>query len=441
MNSKHVTYPMRFGSDDKYLKPIFGEEGLSILHSVTHIECSPYWYRFFVKSFPSRPWPLTINERPFTIASQTTEDLLLTPIEGKRHERTRGRISLFQHIEPQVPNTDIFAGNQNLHICVNIDARQDRFPETSLRAMVQDVTEIFSSHPDYPKVMEVMLTMDERIVVSLGWEIDLKSKANQLPGYIACCEVVDTGVDDTSHERWFHWGPRQLTDHPWPVHVSELPLIPGTKLRGSKVVGNLRGKGDTPRFAVTGSCGVLIKNQKDQHLMTTAARIVHPGDVVGMREFFLQNRIGMAVDVVPGTDVALVKLDEAINYKNQHGTMPFARLLGEDPGDALPWDTIVSLATRWPPFTKGIFVAKSVRVVRNPATTHYRVYHWAWTGQPEDEKGPNLTPEDKMVGAAAMNETGVVTGLLHSNKHGLWAGYSVMSSASELVDAGYSLVR
>ncbi|PCD41702.1 hypothetical protein BFJ63_vAg2353 [Fusarium oxysporum f. sp. narcissi] len=143
MNSKHVTYPMRFGSDGKYLKPIFGEEGLSILHSVTHIECSPYWYRFFVKSFPSRPWPLTINERPFTIASKTTEDLLLTPIEGKRHERTRGRISLFQHIEPQVPNTDIFAGNQNLHICVNIDARQDRFPETSLRAMVQDVTEIF----------------------------------------------------------------------------------------------------------------------------------------------------------------------------------------------------------------------------------------------------------------------------------------------------------
>ncbi|KAJ0141826.1 Uncharacterized protein HZ326_15349 [Fusarium oxysporum f. sp. albedinis] len=385
MNSKHVTYPMRFGSDGKYLKPIFGEEGLSILHSVTHIECSPYWYRFFVKSFPSRPWPLTINERPFTIASKTTEDLLLTPIEGKRHERTRGRISLFQHIEPQVPNTDIFAGNQNLHICVNIDARQDRFPETSLRAMVQDV----------------MLTMDERIVVSLGWEIDLKSKANQLPGYIACCEVVDTGVDDTSHERWSHWGSRQLTDHPWPGHVSELPLFPGTKLRGSKGVGNLRGKGDTPRFAVT-----------------VSTRIVHPGDVVGMREFFLQNRIGIAVDVVPGTDVALVKLDEAINYKNQHGTMSFARLLGEDPDDALPWDTIVSLATRWLPFTKGIIVAKSVRVVR-----------------------PNLTPGDKMVGAAAKNETGVVTGLLHSNKHGLWAGYSVMSSANELVDAGYSSVR
>ncbi|KAI3588476.1 hypothetical protein IWW34DRAFT_840755 [Fusarium oxysporum f. sp. albedinis] len=342
MNSKHVTYPMRFGSDGKYLKPIFGEEGLSILHSVTHIECSPYWYRFFVKSFPSRPWPLTINERPFTIASKTTEDLLLTPIEGKRHERTRGRISLFQHIEPQVPNTDIFAGNQNLHICVNIDARQDRFPETSLRAMVQDVTEIFF-----------------QIVVSLGWEIDLKSKANQLPGYIACCEVVDTGVDDTSHERWSHWGSRQLTDHPWPGHVSELPLFPGTKLRGSK------------------------------------ARIVHPGDVVGMREFFLQNRIGIAVDVVPGTDVALVKLDEAINYKNQHGTMSFARLLGEDPDDALPWDTIVSLATRWLPFTKGIIVAKSVRVVRNPATTHYRVYHWAWTGQPEDEKARTLRQETK----------------------------------------------
>ncbi|KAL9572769.1 hypothetical protein ACKAV7_002454 [Fusarium commune] len=316
------------------------------------MECSPYWYRFFVKSFPSRPWPLTVNGRPFTIASKTTEDLLLTPIEGKCHERTRGRTSLFQHIEPQVPNTDIFVGNQNLHICVNIDARQDRFTETSLRAMVQDVTEIFSSHPDYPKVMEVMLTMDEKTVISLGWEIDLKSKANQVTGYIACCEVVYTGVDDTSDER------------------CELPLFPGTKLRGSKGVGNLRGKGDTPRFAVTVSSGVLIKNQKDQHLMTTAARIVHPGDVVGMREFFLQNRIGMAVDVVPGTDAALVKLDEAINYKNQHGTMPFARLLGEDPDDALPWNSIVSLATRWPPFTKGIIVAKSVRVVRNPATTH-----------------------------------------------------------------------
>ncbi|KAI7765695.1 hypothetical protein LZL87_000808 [Fusarium oxysporum] len=305
MNPKHVTYPMRFGSDGKYLKPIFGEEGY------------PY-------SKASHIWsaPLT--------ASKTTEDLLLTPIEGKCHERTRGRTSLFQHIEPQVPNTDIFVGNQNLHICVNIDARQDRFTETSLRAMVQDVTEIFSSHPDYPKVMEVMLTMDEKTVISLGWEIDLKSKANQVPGYIACCEVVYTGVDDTSDERWSHWGSRQLTDHR----------------------------------------GVLIKNQKDQHLMTTAARIVHPGDVVGMREFFLQNRIGMAVDVVPGTDAALVKLDEAINYKNQHGTMPFARLLGEDPDDALPWNSIVSLATRWPPSTKGIIVAKSVRVVRNPATTH-----------------------------------------------------------------------
>ncbi|EXA42358.1 hypothetical protein FOVG_07616 [Fusarium oxysporum f. sp. pisi HDV247] len=410
MNSKHVTYPMRFGSDGKYLKPIFGEEGLSILHSVTHMECFPYWYRFFVKSFPSRPWPLTINERPFTIASKDYRRFAPHTYRGQVSRKDPGRISLFQHIEPQVPNTDIFAGNQNLHICVNIDARQDRFPETSLRAMVQDVTEIFSSHPDYPKVMEVMLTMDERIVVSLGWEIDLKSKANQLPGYIACCEVVDTGVDDTSHERWSHWGSRQLTDHPWPGHVSELPLFPGTKLRGSKGVGNLRGKGDTPRFAVTVSSGVLIKNQKDQHLMTTAARIVHPGDVVGMRETSM-------------------------------GLCPFARLLGEVPDDALPWDTIVSLATRWPPFTKGIIVAKSVRVVRNPATTHYRVYHWAWTGQPEDKKGPNLTPEDKMVRAAAKNETGVVTGLLHSNKHGLWAGYSVMSSANELVDAGYSSVR
>ncbi|KAF5539749.1 hypothetical protein FMEXI_8772 [Fusarium mexicanum] len=126
--------------------------------------------------------------------------------------------------------------------------------------------------------------------------------------------------------------------------------------------------------------------QEDQHMMTTAARIVRPGEVVGMRRFFLQNRIGLAADVVPGTDVALVRLDEAINYKNRDGTLTFTRLLGESPDDALPWNSIVSLATLWPPLTRGIIVAKSVKVVRHPATTYYRVYHWAWTGQPGDEK-------------------------------------------------------
>lgn len=103
-------------------------------------------------------------------------------------------------------------GNPGLRICVNIDARQDRFPETSLRAMARDVTETFSSHPDYPEVMEVMLTMGQKIAITVGGGIDLKSKADQLPGYVACCEVVYTGVDDTSIERWSGWQSRQLTD-------------------------------------------------------------------------------------------------------------------------------------------------------------------------------------------------------------------------------------
>ncbi|KAF5622480.1 hypothetical protein F52700_10452 [Fusarium sp. NRRL 52700] len=195
MNPKHITYPMRFG-----------EEEIPMFQSVTHMECSPYWYRFFVKNLPPRPWPLTINGRPFTIAPETTEDLLPTP-------------------------------NSAVNVC----------------------------------------------------------------------------------------------------------------------------------------SGVLIRNQEDQHMMTTAARILQPGEVVGMREFFFQNRIGLAVDVVPGTDVALVRLDKAINYKNQGVTTTFTRLLGEDPDDALPWNSIVSLATRWSHSTKGIIVAKSVTVVRHPATTHYRV--------------------------------------------------------------------
>lgn len=175
-------------------------------------------------------------------------------------------------------------------------------------------------------------------------------------------------------------------------------------------------------------------------MMTTAARIVRPGEVIGMREFFLQNRIGLAVDEVPGTDVALIRLDEAIDYKNQDGTTTFTRLLGEESDDALPWNSIVTLATRWPPSTNGIIVAKSVRVVRHPATTYYRVYHWVWTGQPGDGKSPNPVPRDTMIGAVAINETGVVTGLLYHNDHHFRAGYSVMLSANELVDAGYSLV-
>ncbi|KAF4437452.1 hypothetical protein FACUT_5670 [Fusarium acutatum] len=339
MNPKHVTYPMRFDSDGEYLKPFFGEEEIPMFQSVIHMKCPPYWYRFFVKNLPPRPWPLTINGRPFTIAPKTTEDLLLTTISG--------------------------------------------------------------SHPAYPKVMEVMLTMDQKIVISVGWEINLKSKANQLPGYLlavklfilGCTILVSsdgvTGAQDSS------------------------PIAGGLIMSANYLYSLERG-------------GVLIKNQEDQHMMTTAARIVRPVEVVGMREFFLQNRIGLTVDVVPGTDVALVRLDEAINYKNQAGTMTFTRLLGEDPDDALPWTSIVSLATRWPPVAKGIIVAKSVRVVRHPATTHYRVYHWAWTGQPGDEKGPNPVPRDTMIGAAAISETGVVVGLLHSNERGLWAGYSVM---------------
>ncbi|KAF5564099.1 hypothetical protein FPHYL_4869 [Fusarium phyllophilum] len=433
MNPKHITYPMRFSSHGEEEIPMF-------LQSVTHVECSPYWYRFSVKKLPPRPWPLTINGRPFTIALKTIEDLLLTPTPGGYSDRARGMTSLFQHFEPQASNTTIFVGNPDLRICVNIDARQDRFPDTSLRAMVRDVTEMFSSHPAYPKVMEVMLTMEQKIVISVGGGIDLKSKATQLPGYVACCEAMYTGVDDTSLERWSYWHSRQVTDRRWPGHVPKLPLFPGTRVCGSQCLGNPEGLRNAPHFAVNVCSGVLIKNQEDQHMMTTAARIVRPREVVGMREFFLQNRIGLAVDEVPGTDVALVRLDGAIDYKNQDGITTFTRLLGEDPDDALPWNSIVNLATRWPPSTKGIIVAKSVKVVRHPATTHYRVYHWAWTGQPGNEKGPNPAPRDTMIGAAAINETGVVTGLLYSNERHFRAGYSVMLSANELVDAGYSLV-
>ncbi|QGI63264.1 uncharacterized protein FFB20_04350 [Fusarium fujikuroi] len=389
INPKHVTYPMRLGSDGKYLKPIFGEEEIPMFQSVTHMECFPYRYCFFVKSLPPRPWPLTVNGRPFTITPKTPEDLSLTPIRAS--------------------NPKIFVGNPDLRICVNIDARQDPFQESSLRAMVRDVTEMFSSHPTYPKVMEVMLTMDQKIVILVSSD-------------------GPTGTQDSSPNRR------------WPGNAPKLPLFPGTSVRGSQGTGNPEGRRNAPHFAVNVSSGVLIKNQEDQHMMTTAGRIVRPGEVVGTRVFFFQNRIGLAVDVVPGTDVALVKLDDAINYKNQDGTTTFTRLLGKDPDDALPWNSIVSLATRWPPYTKGIIVAKSVRVVRHTATTHYRVYHWAWTGQPGNEKGPNPAPRDPMIGAAAISETGVVTGLLHSNEHGLRAGYSIMLSASELVDVGYSLV-
>ncbi|CVK86913.1 uncharacterized protein FMAN_05858 [Fusarium mangiferae] len=350
---------MRLGSDGKYLKPVFGEEEIPMFQSVTHMECFPYWYCFFVKSLPPRPWPLTINGR----------------VAFKK--RFQGMTSPFQNIESQASNPEIFVGNPDLRICVNIDVRQDPFPESSLRAMLRDVNEMFPSHPAYPKVMEVMLTMDQKIVVSVGREINLKSKANQLPGYIACCEVTYTAVEDTGLERWSDWHSRQLTDRQWPDNVPKLPLFPGMSVRGSQGTGNPKGRRNTPHFAVNVSSGVLIKDQKDQHMMTTAARIVRPGEVVGMREFFFQNRIGLVGDVVPGTDVALVRLDDAINYKNQDGTRTFTRLLGEEPDDALPWNSIASLATRWPPYTEGIIVAKSVRVVRHTATTQHRVYHWA----------------------------------------------------------------
>lgn len=101
MNPKHITYSTRSNSHGQEETPIF-------LQSVTHMDCSPYWYRFFIKKLPPRPWPLTINGRPFTIASNPTEDLPLTPGIGVYHERAQGMTSLFQHIEPQALNTNIY---------------------------------------------------------------------------------------------------------------------------------------------------------------------------------------------------------------------------------------------------------------------------------------------------------------------------------------------
>ncbi|KAI1020720.1 hypothetical protein LB504_012059 [Fusarium proliferatum] len=425
INPKHFTYPMRLSSDGKYLKPVFGEEEIPMFQSVTHMECFPYWYCFFVKSLPPRPWPLTIDGRPFTITFKTPEDFSLTPIRGSLQKKVPGNdFTIPKYRVSSIKPRDICWEPGPTYL------RQHRCTPRSLPGVLA----VSDGSRSYPKVMEVMLTMDQKIVVSVGREINLKSKANQLPGYIACCEVTYTAVEDTGLERWSNWHSRQLTDRQWPDNVPKLPLFPGTSVRGSQYLGNPKGRRNTPHFAVNVSSGVLIKNQKDQHMMTTAARIVRPGEVVGMREFFFQNRIGLVGDVVPGTDVALVRLDDAINYKNQDGTRTFTRLLGEEPDDALLWNSIASLATRWPPYTKGIIVAKSVRVVRHTATTQHR------TGQPGNEKGPNPAPRDTIIGAAAISETGVVTGLLHSNERGLRSGYSVILSANELVDAGYSLV-
>ncbi|KAJ4323636.1 hypothetical protein N0V84_004244 [Fusarium piperis] len=220
------------------------------------------------------------------------------------------------------------------------------------------------------------------------------------------------------------------------------------------MISGTRAPTSAPSAAACTTSGILVKDTKDQHLLTVSAHGIGRGDPTAYFSLSTgqMQAIGMAAAQVRFTDVALIDLKKTVLdqqlFPDTGRLLPVKRLLGEDPRDRLGWNHMVRFRSPVANGLDGVIVAKSVRPNIDPLNIEEPlrcvVYHWAFTGQVEDAGDDDMAPRPAVgtSGAAVVDKKGVCVGLFdHFISQGPWAGFSVILSASELVKAGYQLAE
>ncbi|KAI1190705.1 hypothetical protein F5B17DRAFT_385499 [Nemania serpens] len=374
---------------------------------------------FQTERLPEPPWPLTVGGLPFTISSFDN----------------RGRAVIFPALN---------LGSLMVRICDeghNVDSLSDK----TLRELSSEVySEIKKSLPDI-HLVELMITSQRTIYIVLEDHVKILSIRHKLPGQIANCPVGYLNNRELHRPSWADLpAKRQVEPQPMGGVVDDTVydiLRPGVMI-SSKI---LKEHGHPASFSTTS--GILVQNRHGDHFMTGASHgISDDGNIWQGSE--LRKHIGEAVLELSFTDISLVKLKDDIEFVNQtfenySGEAPiFSRLATSE--DRFAFDTCFLNS----PFTGSMeasAVAKSVKFETSAHPTEdklrYVVYNWCYMGQTEgnDER---VRPPDGTCGSAIWDDNGVVTGFYHYYiDEGPWNGFAASVSASEVVEAGYTLVK
>lgn len=375
---------------------------------------------FQLETLPESPWPLTVGGMPFTI-------------HGLKDDT--GRALIFP---------EQILGNFAISICQD-GYNVTEFSDKVLRKLAAEVFAMFKEKLPEIRIVELMLTCERTFYIVLEDQVDLMSTRIKLPGKIARCPVSYLNNQQLHRPLWADLqAERQVEPQPASGVVDDTIydiLRPGV-LISSKI---LKEDGHPEIFSTTS--GVLVQNRFGTRFMTAASHGISDDGKIwqGNRS---DNNIGEAVVEIPYTDVSLVKLNDGITFvnetfENSSGEIPsFSRLATSN--DGFSWGPCFLNS----PYTGGMeasVVSKSVKFETStiPAEDRMRyvIYNWCYMGQVEGNND-QACPPDGTCGSTIWDDNGVIMGFYHYYiKEGKWSGFSVSVSASEVVEAGYSLVK
>ncbi|RWA05431.1 hypothetical protein EKO27_g9674 [Xylaria grammica] len=374
---------------------------------------------FQVEELPESPWPLTVGGVPFTITSRDD----------------KGRALIFPR---QI------LGNFKISICQDTD-QVNEFSDQMLRTLGADVHSWFKKNLPETRMIELMLTSERTIYIVLDDHADISSLRITLPGKIARCPVGYLTNRELHRPLWVDL-PAKRQVEPQPIsgvidNTAYDVLRPGV-LISSKM---LKEHGHPAVFSTTS--GILVQNSSGNRFMTAASRGIGDNGYVWQGDHSSRS-IGEVVLEISSTGISLVKLKNDITFvnetfENNSGDSPsFTRLATSE--DRFVFDDCF-LNSPYTGNMEASIVSKSVKLETCTHPTEdslrYVIYNWCYMGQTEGNKD-RVRPPDGTCGSAIWDDNGVITGFYHYYiEKGPWNGFSASVSASELVEAGYTLVK
>ncbi|CAH0052225.1 unnamed protein product, partial [Clonostachys solani] len=337
-------------------------------------------------------------------------------------------------------------GNFKIRICQDLDGRAHSISSTtSYRNLGDTVIRGLFTHSPHLAVVEIIFDAERTFHIILQDNIDIPSICSKLPGNIARCWARYLNERDLHRPKGRQASRGTLPD-PTQGTVDKTPyetLRPGVAI-SSPIAAN------HSQSLVTTS-GVMVQNFAGDRFMTAASH----GIGRSRRLFQAQpvgdpKEIGEAVVEISFTDVALVQLNNGINFENtpfdQEGEdIPnFTRLLGEVADDRIDMSLEVTLNSPFTGVIAGVVIALSFKLTSVPPVhptedaLSYNIFMWSWAGQ--NTLGTQPRVPDSVCGSAIWDSNGRIIGFFHFYvEEGPWAGYCASISADEVVRAGYRL--
>lgn len=338
-------------------------------------------------------------------------------------------------------------GNMAISLCPEAYTVDD-FSDKVLRELAASINAEFRNKLPNVRVVELMFTCERTFYIVVDNHVKISDIRAKLPGKIAKCPVGYLNDNELHRPLWADLqAKRQIEPQPVKGVVDNTAydiLRPGVMICSHA----LKEDSHTAMFSTTS--GVLVQNSAGDRFMTGASHGI--GELEQVWQAGRSDKIiGTTVVEIPRTDISLVELANDVEFvnetfENSGGVVPnFARLATSE--DKFDW-SFCHLNSPYTGNMEGSVVAKSVKFEPSAPyhPTHenlcYVVYNWSFMGQVEGNHD-RARPADGTCGSVIWDDDdGVILGFHHYYiAEGKWAGFSPSVSASEVVEAGYCLVK